>query len=623
MPETNYGIEKESLNDLLREAGDGSAQLPDFQRGWVWDDNRIRSLLASISLTYPVGAVMMLQAGGDSVRFKQRPLEGASPSNDKPDRLILDGQQRLTSLFQSLLLDQPVETQDQRGKKIKRWYYIDMKMALDPNSDREDAILSVPEDKIVRTFRNEVTRDYSTPDREYEDMVFPLSRIFSFNSWHQDYIKFWMKQGMEVLDKKMDIWSEFYDKVIDRFGQYHIPVIELGKNTPKEAVCQVFEKVNTGGVTLTVFELLTATFAADDFELRPDWEERKRRLTQHSVLRNVAGTDFLQAITLLATRERREQELKLTPDMDRPPAIGCKRADMLRLTLEEYKQWADPLMDGFERAAFFLHSEHVFDAKFLPYGSQLVPLAAILTVLDKKVLTEGEKDKLAQWYWCGVFGELYGGTTETRFSRDLPDVVEWMRGGKTVPRTVEEAQFRPDRLLSLRTRNSAAYKGVYSLILREGARDWMASAEMAVFDYFGMAVDIHHIFPQAWCRKNAIDAKRCDSIVNKTPLSATTNQMIGGRAPSEYSLRIERRAEIDEASLNGHLQSHFVDPDLLRSDNFEGFFEARQRALLDRIGKAMGKRVITGTDIPDEGEEPPVDYETIDEESQTIVDEDE
>ena len=618
MPETKYGIEKESLSDLLREAGDGRAQLPDFQRGWVWDDNRIRSLLASISLTYPVGAVMMLEAGGDSVRFKQRPLQGASPSNDKPDRLILDGQQRLTSLFQSLLLRQPVETQDQRGKQIKRWYYIDMEMALDENADREEAVFSVPEDKVVRTFQNQIVRDYSDSKNEYKDKVFPLIHVFDPSDWQMKFIEH------HEFDKDMtQMWFTFYNSVVEKFKLYQIPVIELGKETPKEAVCQVFEKVNTGGVTLTVFELLTATFAADDFELRPDWEERKRRLTQHSVLRNVAGTDFLQAVTLLATRERREQALKLTPDMDRPPAIGCKRADMLKLTLEEYKRWADPLMDGFKRAAFFLHSEHVFDAKFLPYGSQLVPLAAILTVLDKKVLTEGEKDKLAQWYWCGVFGELYGGTTETRFSRDLPDVVEWMRGDEEVPRTVEEAQFRPDRLLSLRTRNSAAYKGVYSLILREGARDWMASAEMAVFDYFGMAVDIHHIFPQAWCRKHAIDAKRCDSIVNKTPLSATTNQMIGGRAPSEYTLRIERKAEIDEASLNGHLQSHFVDPVLLRSDEFDGFFEARQRALLARIGKAMGKSVVMDMDTSDEDEEAPVDYEMIDDESQTIIDEDE
>ncbi len=612
--EASYGIEKEPLNKLLREAEEGSAQLPDFQRGWVWDDDRIRSLLASVSLAYPVGAVMMLQAGGDSIRFKQRPLEGASPSDNMAHRLILDGQQRLTSLFQSLLLGEPVETRDQRGKLIKRWYYVDMKMALDENADREEAIFSVPADRIERTFRNEVRRNYSSPRYEYENMVFPLKEVFDSDEWQEGFLEFW---GFD--SEKFKIWSAFNKQIIKRFEQYQLPVIELGRETPKEAVCQVFEKVNTGGVTLTVFELLTATFAADDFELRPDWKVRKQRLTKHSVLRNVSSTDFLQAVTLLETRAGREQALQMTPDMERPPAIGCKQADMLRLTLGAYKRWADPLMEGFERAAFFLHSEHVFDDKFLPYGSQLIPLAAVLTVLDKKVLTEGERAKMARWYWCGVFGELYGGSTESRFARDLLDVVDWIRGSEIVPRTVDDAQFQPDRLLSLRKRISAAYKGVYSLILREGARDWMTGDEMAAFDYFGMAVDIHHIFPQAWCKKNAIDAGQCDSIVNKTPLSKSTNTTIGGEAPSEYAARIERKAEIDEAKLNGHLQSHFVDPRMLRSDDFTGFFETRKQDLIDRIGKAMGKPVVM--DITDDGEEPPVDYEVVDEVSQAIVEE--
>jgi hypothetical protein len=91
-----FGIEKEFLGDLLTEAGNGKAQLPEFQRGWVWPMENIRSLLASISLGYPIGTLMMLRTGGD-VRFKQRPIEGVSP-NGKADRLILDGQQRLTSL---------------------------------------------------------------------------------------------------------------------------------------------------------------------------------------------------------------------------------------------------------------------------------------------------------------------------------------------------------------------------------------------------------------------------------------------------------------------------------------------------------------------------------------------
>ena len=181
---TTYGIEKESLDGLLSEAADGSTQLPDFQRGWVWDDDHVCSLLASISLGYPIGAVMMLRAGGETVRFKQRPLEGApTPRDREADRLILDGQQRLTSLSQSLRLDRPVLTRDQRRRTIKRWYYIDMQMALAPNGDREEAVISLLEERQIKRFGRDIIADYSTPEREYEAMLFPLSKVFDCRNW--------------------------------------------------------------------------------------------------------------------------------------------------------------------------------------------------------------------------------------------------------------------------------------------------------------------------------------------------------------------------------------------------------------------------------------------------------
>jgi len=71
---------KTSLSDLLERAHDGRLQLPDFQRGWVWDDDRIRGLLASVSVSFPIGAVMLLQTGGQHVRFKPRPIEGTPPA---------------------------------------------------------------------------------------------------------------------------------------------------------------------------------------------------------------------------------------------------------------------------------------------------------------------------------------------------------------------------------------------------------------------------------------------------------------------------------------------------------------------------------------------------------------
>src|SRR5207249_5317903 len=176
---TTFDSTKEALQDLLKSVRDGKTQLPDFQRGWVWDDERIRGLLASVSLAYPIGAVMLLQTGNPDVRLHPRPVEGATPlASVVPDRLVLDGQQRLTSLFQALGLDAAVKTQDSRKKEIERWYYIDIARALDPVVDREEARLAIPADRWVRNFRGEVVSDYSTTEKECRAEVFPLHIVY-------------------------------------------------------------------------------------------------------------------------------------------------------------------------------------------------------------------------------------------------------------------------------------------------------------------------------------------------------------------------------------------------------------------------------------------------------------
>ena len=205
-----YYIEKESLGRLLSEAGDGRTQLPDFQRGWVWDDDHVKSLLASISLGYPIGAVMMLQAGGETIRFRQRPLEGA-PAPRGAERLILDGQQRLTSLFQSLRLDRAVQTRDQRGRKIERWYYIDMRRALDENADREEAVVSLPADRKIKRFGRDV-EDYSKSEREYAAMLFPLSEVFDADEWMMGFQEHWNYDP-----EKTRFWNTFNRSIVKRF----------------------------------------------------------------------------------------------------------------------------------------------------------------------------------------------------------------------------------------------------------------------------------------------------------------------------------------------------------------------------------------------------------------------
>ena len=192
--------------------------------------------------------------------------------------------------------------------------------------------------------------------------------------------------------------------MVNSFVQYQVPTIDLTKSTPKEAVCQVFEKVNTGGVTLTVFELLTATYAASDFELRKDWDERHGRLAQQELLEEVDATTFLQIVTLLATHDRRQAHLRAEPEDDKAAADSCKRRDVLRLPLEEFRRWADHAERGLLRTVPFLHSQRIFQYWNLPYATQLVPLSAIFGWGGDRADSYASRQRLGRWYWCGVLG---------------------------------------------------------------------------------------------------------------------------------------------------------------------------------------------------------------------------
>ena len=579
------------LKDLLDDVEEGKIQLPDFQRGWVWDDERIKSLLVSISRQFPVGAIMTLEADGD-VQFQKRPIEGAALQGDeRHERYLLDGQQRLTSLYQTLRYKGVVKTQDERKRLINRWYYIDMRKALDTTTDREDAFVSVPEDRIERTiFGRTGVLDLSTPDLEFRNHMMPTERLMDNTSWGYEYARYWdLQDESHPSGNAFQFFMEFQKTVLENFTHYKLPVINLEKETSKEGVCTVFEKVNTGGVMLTVFELLTASLSADGFRLRDDWETRRHRLySQFGVLQGVDSSNFLQAIALLATQERRRKAFPIHT----APGIGCKRGDILSLTLDEYQEWADKVEAGFGAAAKFLHSQFVFSPKNIPYNTQLVPLAALNAELGQELESANAKLRLEQWFWSGIFGEMYGSSVETQYARDLVEVAEYIRNG-TEPTLIREANFAPTRLISLYSRQSAAYKGLYALQMKNGAADWRTGQSLTLADWHNENIDIHHIFPQRWCQKSAkpsIPPRLFNSIINKTPIDAKTNRIIGGNAPSRYLPKLRQA----NSGLDTVLEAHWLSAASLQSDQFAQCFVERGGAMLELIGQAMGKSITGG-----------------------------
>lgn len=614
------------LDKLLDDCHSGALQLPDFQRSWVWDEDRIKSLIASISRAFPVGALMSLDTGGP-VNFKPRPVEGApiESKNVRPQSLLLDGQQRMTSLYQVTLRGKIVETVTPKKKRVKRWFYIDIRKTLDPSQDREEAIVGVPEDKIIRAdFGRETILDLSSNEREYASLMYPVSQVFDWDKWQDGFDKYWRGDENESVREE---FRTFKRQVLENFKYYRIPVIALDRSTSKEAVCVVFEKVNTGGKPLDAFELVTAIYAASGHELRKDWygddgtKGRHRRLAETlrpagadtGIIAGVGNTDFLQAISLFHTRDRRraaESEGKQGKEL---PAVSGNRQALLDLPLDAYKRYETQVEKGFAQAAKFLHMLHIYRIFDLPYQSQIVPLAAILADIGDAWEHEATRAKLIQWYWNGVFGELYGSAVETRIARDFMEVPIWLKGGPQ-PSTVSETLFRADRLKTMRMRLSAAYKGVNALLMKEGAQDFRSGQKFDHTVFFGENVDIHHIFPQEWCKRQGIKPNIFDSIINKTPLSYRTNRIIGGIAPSEYIAKLEKGNEtsppIDSGRLDLYIKSHLIDPALLRSDRFDAFMEHRQKRLLVLIEEATGKAPYTGG-VPEEGKDIEADEDTM------------
>lgn len=580
-----------NLSQLLDEVDSGKTQLPEFQRDWTWDDYRIRGIIASLSQGYPMGAIMRLQYGNPAIKFKYRTIKGVGLRDLVPDFLVLDGQQRLTSIYQATYSKNPVATKTDKGKEIERYYYLSMETCMDENEDRYDAVLPVPADrKIKENFDRDVRLDLSDQQKEYEHKMFPINIVFDSNAlmkWQFGYMMYYTGQA-----DALKLLEDFQSEVINTIVSYKLPVITLDKTTPREAVCKVFENVNTGGVPLTVFELVTATYATQEFDLRKDWQECKKQIRgiddtlRTDLLDGIDETTFLTTVALYTSY--------IDKQSGKVGTVSCKKKDVLNLSYEAYVGNRNQVLTGYRIARdFLLKYQYVFRQRDLPYTTQLIPLAAICAFLGKSECDEANTiSVLSKWYWCGILGEMYGGANETRYANDIEDVVDEVFGRPNPARTVNSAFFASTRLLTLQTRLSAAYKGIMALLYKEKCRDFMNDTTIEIVNSMLESPDIHHIFPEAYCVKQGIKRQRYNSIINKTPILPATNRSIGGNAPSEYTKAILKKVSgLTETELKERIESHCIDYNALVRDDFDSYFVDRAKRLLGLIEKAMGKPV--------------------------------
>lgn len=572
---------------LVEQAYKGEICLPNFQRDFVWTREEVADLVRSIVRGYFIGSLLLLRCDRDKPPFAPIFLRGAEPEyrEPHPELLVLDGQQRLSSLIYALTApDLSLKDSCQR-----RWFFLNL-----------DLVLSEPDnDDIIFDRAQRELRGLATPDSQYEQRVLPctaLLKAHTFYAWLYGFEDWLRDNAPDKLAEYRSEWRDGWTTAATAFQTFEAPLVELPRVDESDSqsigrVCAIFEKLNSTGVDLSVYDLLTARLYRSGIRLHDLWAEsckthtRLRAWSKGKADEHKFGVLVLRTLALLRGFDPKPRILiDLVPanfEADwRRAAAAIERALELILLVGP---------DGFG----------VFAEKWLP-GFGLIPiLAALRAEIDARRLGEQERTDLRHWYWCNVFMERYSSAVESKSRKDYLEMTRHWFEGEPEPEVFREAQnwigTPAFRIRGSASYASAVYSGVFCLLALRNARDWRRDEDIRLQE-----LQDHHIFPQAYLKRHEI-TKRVDvnTIANRTLISNETNGKIKDSAPAGY---LADQAIFPSGARLDLVGPHFIDdttlpllvgaleelPNAEAADLYGRFLQAREAAMIEAIRRACG-----------------------------------
>ncbi|MCA9942894.1 MAG: DUF262 domain-containing protein [Anaerolineales bacterium] len=564
--------DNEKLLDLVDEARKGKIVLPQFQRNFVWSRDDITALLVSILEGHFIGSFLLLETESDNLPFAVRPLEGVNPNGIKPDRMVLDGQQRLTSLHYAFAAPEiPL-----RYTKYPYRFFLDLRK-----------VTAQKWDEAIYSDRNDYVTAMLPQSYQFENLIIPLTVVENWNTWLNEYEQWLVERDKDLyFNQYFKIDKPAWNEALDRMRAFLVPTLAIPKIPPNDPdriaeVCAIFEKMNSKGVRLSVYDLLTARLYKDGIDQHALWEEAVEKYDLLNQFSDGKPDDFgvyvLRTIALMRGLDAKSKSLiNLSPknyEADWRQAVAYMEKALQRLTSIG--------ADGFG----------VFDPKWMPYSTMTSPLAAMLYAIDHKKFDHQAYKLMRRWYWASVFRERYAGSVESTIYRDYQDWLKAVADPAFEPIAIQEARLSivENEAFSLRqvSRVNSVYRGIMCLIALRGAKDFQADDSIEFH-----TLEDHHIFPKAYLYKQkSADGKpippdRVNSIVNRTLISAQTNRRISRSSPSNY---LERLVPADHCA--EIMRSHFIDADglaAMQTDNFEAFLDARELSLMTEVVTRLG-----------------------------------
>lgn len=564
----------QQISYLLQRIYGRQLALPDFQRDFVWDSSQTLRLLRSIMSRFPAGTLLTWKLSELNAGFASRAVAGAPLlGSHQPEELLLDGQQRVTCLFRAL-----------SGVSEEKYFVRMTAFVKEDGSVRETHEIDFDSEKaaiftVDTSARNSI--DPTNREWQFTQAAFPLAELEKFDSWLDAFAR---RTTSNPDDE--DALKERLRKVRDAYliplRSYGFPVVTLPGSTPLEAVCNIFETLNSSGKALGAFDLLTARFYPAKVNLRDLWDEARDKYELLGEF-DIEPYDILQAISLRAMG-------------------SAQRSDILRkLTAAHVSEHWQSVASGMADVLDLLRSEYgVLTKRWLPYGMLLVPMAAVYADVRamKGLARAGALERLAQYFWCTTFTTNFDQGANSQAGADYAKLIQWLAEPEAeAPEAVANFDLRDSTILSATIRRKALHAGVMALTIRAGAKDFHSGQKLTAQKLVERKIDSHHIFPRAFLADNR-QLPSSELILNRALIDSDTNKIIGKRAPSNYLAQM--RDTYGDAKLSDVLDSHAIRSSLdsgLEGDNYEVFLIQRLGAVVDLIEEATRSFVLRDADL--------------------------
>lgn len=538
-------VERKSLGDLILSMEKGTLRVPKFQREFVWERSRVQALLDSMLKSYPIGTLFFWEAPSEFNHMIREADELRQPPliDGKQYTLILDGQQRLTSLY---VVVHGLTIEDEDFSKI----------VYD---------LAAPEDRKYAFI-------YREPDN---------SRFISI----KDLLSYDIFQQYDSLPNN-DFKRNFVT-ARELLSKYPFSIVTVSEVDLEDAI-EIFERINQQGRRLSRYDLIAASVLTDSFDLR----ERTERDLNHKLTSlgfgSLSETNIPQS---LALNLRGNTEYKT----------------QLSLTAGEVEGAWSKTVACLLRAMDFLKANlSVLRIDMLPYDAIAAVLQHYFYKANSnEVLSTAHQRELEKWFWRVTFSERYSGASQTRMSEDARWINELI--DKQQPFNYQNIIDESSLLnISMKNTTSSVRNGFLCLLARRKPLHFDNSGIINLTgDHFSKftSPEKHHIFPHGFLKKIGV-SKSVHSLPNFCFIPSDLNKKIEDRAPSDYFAQIKDR--LDHDSFSRVMSSHFIPADEdsgIWTDDYELFLKQRARLIMDEILSLCGLQFT----IREENQNPVID----------------